>query len=71
MTSENELTVETREQLTKVRTVLLRLHKTLLDFERHGYERDRGKIDNATRFATGHERSRLLKVALGAHRGDG
>jgi hypothetical protein len=50
MTAENELTVETREQPTKVRTVLLRLHKTLLDFERQGYERDRGKIDNSYAF---------------------
>jgi hypothetical protein len=53
MTSENELTNEltgaTREQLTKVRTTLLRLHKTLLDFERLGYERARGKI--ATSYA--------------------
>jgi hypothetical protein len=47
MSSEIELTGETREQLTKVRTVLLRLHKTLLDFERAGYERERGKIDNS------------------------
>jgi hypothetical protein len=47
MTSENELTAETREQLTKVRTVLLRLHKTLLNFERLAFERARGKIDNS------------------------
>ena len=33
MTSETSY-AETREQLTKVRTALLRLHKTLLDFER-------------------------------------
>jgi hypothetical protein len=50
MTSENELTAETRGQLTRVRTVLLRLHKTLLDFEREGYERERGKIDNSYAF---------------------
>lgn len=50
MTSENELTAETRERLTKVRTVLLRLHKTLLDFERQGYERERGKIENSYAF---------------------
>ena len=50
MTLENELTLETRERLTKVRTVLLRLHKTLLDFEREGYERERGKIDNSYAF---------------------
>src|SRR5436190_19040781 len=47
MTYENELTVETREKLTRVRTVLLSLHKTLLDFEREGYERERGRIDNS------------------------
>ncbi|MEP6819371.1 MAG: hypothetical protein ABJA18_07535 [bacterium] len=47
MTSENELTAETRQQLTKVRSALLLLHKTLLDFERDGYERARGKIDNS------------------------
>src|SRR5258706_456060 len=42
-----ELTAETREQLTRIRTALLRLHKTLLDFERAGYERARGTIDNS------------------------
>ncbi len=47
MASENELTIETRDRLSKVRTVLLRLHKTLLDFERAGYERERGKIKNS------------------------
>ena len=50
MTLENELTAATREQLTKVRTVLLRLHKTLLDFAREGYERERGKIANSYAF---------------------
>lgn len=50
MTSENELTAETRERLSKVRTALLRLHKTLLDFERQGYERERGKIENSYAF---------------------
>jgi hypothetical protein len=50
MTSENELTTETRERLTKVRTALLRLHKTLLDFERLGYEDSRGKIENSYAF---------------------
>jgi hypothetical protein len=29
---------------------LLRLHKTLLDFEREGYERDRGTIGNSYQF---------------------
>ncbi|MGH9928422.1 MAG: hypothetical protein ACREA9_04235 [Pyrinomonadaceae bacterium] len=47
MTAENELTRATREQLTRVRVILLRLHKTLLNFEREGYERERGKIDNS------------------------
>ena len=50
VTSEDELTAATRGQLTKVRTVLLRLHKTLLDFEREGYERGRGKIENSYAF---------------------
>jgi hypothetical protein len=50
MTSENELTAETREQLTKVRTALLGLHKTLLDFERTGYERVHGAIANSYQF---------------------
>ena len=50
MTSDTELTEKTRAQLTRVRTVLLRLHKTLLDFERQGYERDREKIPNSYAF---------------------
>lgn len=50
MTSENEITAETREQLTRVRTVLLRLHKTLLDFERAAYEREHGTIGNSYQF---------------------
>src|SRR6185436_1491991 len=47
MTSDLDLTEKTRQQLTKVRTALLPLHKTLLDFEREGYERDHGKISNS------------------------
>lgn len=47
MTSENEITEKTRQQLTNVRTVLLRLHKTLLDFECQAYERDHGTIGNS------------------------
>ena len=50
MSAENELTAETRDNLTKVRAALLRLHKTLLDFEREGYERARGKIGNSYEF---------------------
>lgn len=50
MTSENEITEKTREQLVSVRQVLLRLHKTLLEFERQGYERGQGKISNSYEF---------------------
>ena len=50
MTSENELTEKTREQLRNVRGVLLGLHKTLLDFEREAYEREQGKISNSYEF---------------------
>jgi hypothetical protein len=50
MTSENELTEKTRAQLVDVRTVLLRVHKALLDFERLGYERARGKIATSYEF---------------------
>ena len=50
MTSEKEISEKTRQQLTNVRTVFLRLHKTLLDFERDGYERVRGKIGNSYEF---------------------
>jgi hypothetical protein len=50
MTSDYDLTAQTRERLTNVRTVLLRLHKTLLDFERDDYERKRGKIGNSYEF---------------------
>jgi hypothetical protein len=50
MTSENEITEKTRQQLTDVRTVMLRLHKILLDFERENYERSRGTIGNSYEF---------------------
>ena len=50
MSAENELTAETRDNLTRVRAALLRLHRTLLDFEREGYERARGKIGNSYEF---------------------
>jgi hypothetical protein len=50
MSFQNEITAETRERLTKVRKVLLRLHKTLLDFGREGYERQHGKIANSYDF---------------------
>jgi hypothetical protein len=50
MTTEHDLTAETRERLSNIRMVLLRLHKTLLDFEREGYEREHGKIGNSYEF---------------------
>lgn len=50
MTPENEITAKTREHLKRVRTVLLRLHKTLLDFERGNYERKHGTIANSYEF---------------------
>jgi hypothetical protein len=50
MTPENEISEKTREQLVNVRTVLLRLHKTLLDFEREAYERGQRRISNSYEF---------------------
>ena len=47
MAAEDKLTETTREQLVNIRTVLLRLHKTLLDFEREAYERAHGKVANS------------------------
>ena len=50
VTVDSELTEKTRQQLTQVRTALLRLHKTLLDFERESYERAHDKIANSYAF---------------------
>ena len=50
MTSENEITERTRQQLVSVRTVLLALHKTVLNFEREAYEREQGRISNSYQF---------------------
>lgn len=50
MNPENEITDKTRQQLVNVRQVLLRLHKTLLDFEREAYERKHGRISNSYQF---------------------
>ncbi|HVQ37641.1 MAG TPA: hypothetical protein VMS31_08910 [Pyrinomonadaceae bacterium] len=50
MTSENEITEKTRQQLVNVRGALLRLHKTLLDFERQAFEREQGTISNSYQF---------------------
>lgn len=40
----------TRDALKQLRQGLLRLHKTLLDLERVGYERARGRIGNSYEF---------------------
>ena len=40
----------TRDELKQLRQGLLRLHKTLLDLERRGYERARGRIGNSYEF---------------------
>lgn len=40
----------TRDDLKQLRQRLLRLHKTLLDMERRGYERARGQISNSYEF---------------------
>lgn len=40
----------TRDALKELRHGLLRLHKTLLDLERVGYERARGRIGNSYEF---------------------
>ena len=40
----------TRDELKQLRQGMLRLHKTLLDMERRGYERARGQIGNSYEF---------------------
>jgi hypothetical protein len=40
----------TRDALKQLRQGMLRLHKTLLDLERVGYERARGRIGNSYEF---------------------
>ena len=40
----------TRDALKELRQALLRLHKMLLDLERRGYERARGRIGNSYEF---------------------
>ena len=49
MTNENVSEI-TRDSLKQLRQGLLRLHKTLLDLERRGYERARGRISNSYEF---------------------
>lgn len=50
MSSEALISENTKKQLTDIRQVLLRLHKSLLDFERQGYEREHGRIENSYEF---------------------
>jgi hypothetical protein len=50
MTSEDLVSESTQQKLTDIRQVLLRLHKSLLDFERQGYEREHGRISNSYEF---------------------
>jgi hypothetical protein len=50
MGSEGQLSEKTSQKLREVRSALLRLHKTLLDFERESYERAHGRINNSYEF---------------------
>ncbi len=50
MADDHQISGTTRDTVAKVRQGLLRLHKTLLDQERTGYERARGKISNSYEF---------------------
>jgi hypothetical protein len=47
MSVEGTLTERTIDTLKQLRKVLLQLHKTLLELERRGYERARGRISNS------------------------
>jgi len=44
---DEQLSEVTVQRLKDVRTALLRVHKTLLEYEREGYEREHGKIVNS------------------------
>lgn len=50
MGGEGQLSEESSQKLRDIRSVLLRLHKTLLDFERESYERAHGRISNSYEF---------------------
>lgn len=50
MANENQISESTNNQLKQLRQSLLRLHKLLLDLERRGYERARGRISNSYEF---------------------
>ena len=48
--SDEPISEGTKQKVTDIRHVLLRLHKSLLDFERVGYERVHGRIENSYEF---------------------
>ncbi len=48
--TEDQISENTKQKLTEIRPVLLRLHKSLLDYEREGYEREHGRIENSYEF---------------------
>jgi hypothetical protein len=50
MTDEGGISDAGVESLRQLRQALLRMHKTLLDMERRGYERARGRIANSYEF---------------------
>ena len=50
MADDNQISDMTRDTLRDLRHGLLRLHKTLLEMERTGYERARGRISNSYEF---------------------
>lgn len=52
VTADEPISEGTKQKLTDIRHVLLRLHKSLLDFERVGYERVHGRIENSYEFLT-------------------
>ena len=50
MAAESANDAQDRAKLTELRTALLRLHKTLLDMERRGYEREHGHVSTGELF---------------------
>src|SRR6267142_3048148 len=50
MADESQMTDTTADTLKQLRQGLLRVHKILLELERTGYERARGKISNSYEF---------------------
>jgi hypothetical protein len=50
MAAEGANEIQDRAKLTELRTVLLRLHKTLLEMERREYEREHGHVSTGELF---------------------